>query len=464
MVRQLKIQPRNDEERRVIGSWRISKISNNAIVIYLSWVRRFRSYCDHYGLDESKQLTLKGVTKFCSKYVGPRIGNSLSESSRNIARTSLHTWARTLQMLGDDLPRWDKQPKKKKHSLLVEEFLEYRRHHSGVSEATLKRDADIAQKFLAHLRIHGKSVRTASAVDTDTFLATLIKCNSKRTVANLFSALRGFLRYLHMNNRLRMNLADLLAVPRVRRMEHPPRALPWSDVRRLLRAIDRDCPHAEDLAGFLAFKRSLGFRYTRSEFTLREFDRYIASRPQLASHLDSAMLSWLSDKPNRKPVSVSMDAAVLREFCKYLARRYPQNQIPKPIWPRLPTTSDFVPYVFSVKEIKLLLDLAGQLDRPAFRSVLYRTLLLVLYCTGLRFGEALRLQIGDVDMSEEVLFVREFKGRSRWASLYLRGRGSFKCMWERQRGYGGQLKCFGGGRRGGGMQLKLKCLGGGETS
>jgi len=32
---------------------------------------------------------------------------------------------------------------------------------------------------------------------------------------------------------------------------------------------------AGDLHGFLKFKRSLGFRYARAEFTLREFDLFL---------------------------------------------------------------------------------------------------------------------------------------------------------------------------------------------
>ena len=45
-------------------------------------------------------------------------------------------------------------------------------------------------------------------------------------------------------------------------------------------------------------------------------------------------------------------------------------------------------------------------------------LLLVLYCTGIRFGEALQLRYGDVDVQAGVLFVRMFKGRARWVPFH----------------------------------------------
>ena len=44
--------------------------------------------------------------------------------------------------------------------------------------------------------------------------------------------------------------------------------------------------------------------------------------------------------------------------------------------------------------------------------------MLILYCTGLRFGEALRLRIRDVDTRAGVLFVETFKGRARWVPFH----------------------------------------------
>ena len=44
--------------------------------------------------------------------------------------------------------------------------------------------------------------------------------------------------------------------------------------------------------------------------------------------------------------------------------------------------------------------------------------MLVLYCTGVRFGEALRLRIRDVDTRSGVLFVDTFKGRARWVPIH----------------------------------------------
>lgn len=177
---------------------------------------------------------------------------------------------------------------------------------------------------------------------------------------------------------------------------------------------------AGELRGFVQLKRNLGYRYVRSELILLEFDRFLRaySRGRPAWRLDRAILAWLSSKPQRKAVSVAAEASVLRQFCLYLRRIPGHTRLREPLWPRLPNESKFVPYLLSRSNILQLLKLAAQLKRPRFRASLYRALILLLYCTGLRFGEALRLCLHDVDTASSVLFVERFKGRARWVPFH----------------------------------------------
>lgn len=177
---------------------------------------------------------------------------------------------------------------------------------------------------------------------------------------------------------------------------------------------------AAELQSFLQFKRSLGYGYKRPEFSLREFDRFLVEYAGKNHNwqLDRAALAWLASKPDRKPVSVSGDAAVLRQFYRYLQRSSKPGSVAEPIWPHLPTASSFVPNYLSEEDILKLLSLCSDLKRPLFRAALYRALILVLYCTGIRFGEALRLRMQDVDTHGDVLFINTFKGRARWIPFH----------------------------------------------
>ncbi len=179
-------------------------------------------------------------------------------------------------------------------------------------------------------------------------------------------------------------------------------------------------PMSHELQGFLRFMRSLGYRYTREEFRLREFDRFLRqyARQHPRWRLDQAILAWLASKPPRKAISVSRDATILRQFCRYLRRLPAHASVPEPLWPQLPHESSFVPYILSKKEVHQLLKLSKKLGRPPFRARLYRTMILLLYCTGVRFGEALCLRMRDVDLHVRVLFVETFKGRARWVPFH----------------------------------------------
>jgi integrase/recombinase XerD len=198
-----------------------------------------------------------------------------------------------------------------------------------------------------------------------------------------------------------------------------------------------ESPLGPALHRFLEFKRRRGYRYNRAEFTLRNFDRFLATRAKQDPpwRLDEVILAWLANRPGRLAVSVSQEMAVIRQFWFYVRRLHPARCRRDIRWPKLPTETTFVPHVLSTADFRTLLRLARDLERPRYRGALYRALLLVLYCTGLRFGEALRLRIADVDLHRNVIFVDEFKGRARWVpfhpslqlelDLYLRARREF---------------------------------------
>jgi integrase len=174
---------------------------------------------------------------------------------------------------------------------------------------------------------------------------------------------------------------------------------------------------ATELAAFLAFKRGLGYSCRRAEFTLRAFDRFLVDQRHGRGCLHKAILAWLEHRPGRKPLSVACELAVVRQFYAYSQRRG-GRRLREPSWPQLPATSDYVPHIFSTQEVQQLVHLTAKLGGDPFRKIMYRTLILVLYCTGLRFGEALRLRLRDLDLAARTLFILPSKGRSRWVPYH----------------------------------------------
>lgn len=179
-------------------------------------------------------------------------------------------------------------------------------------------------------------------------------------------------------------------------------------------------PVADDLHRFLQFRRNQGYRYNRSEFTLRNYDRFISKyyRAHRAKFkLDEATFAWIADRPNRKGLTVSQDMAVIKKFWDYLHRQHPNAYRLEMPWPKLPTESHFTPHILSDKQIRAILKHIDHRN-GTYSRILYRTVFLVLYCTGLRFGETARLRMQDVDLRRRAFFITESKGRSRWVPFH----------------------------------------------
>ena len=175
-------------------------------------------------------------------------------------------------------------------------------------------------------------------------------------------------------------------------------------------------PLAAEIEAFLRFKRALGHRYQRAEYTLLNFDRFAERQVTSPGPIDMRrlILEWLASANCRKPVSVTNELGVIRQFCLFQRRTDPDAFVPGREWAPQSTESDFLPHVLSEAEVRLLLAMAEKIRRPALISATARALILVLYCTGLRIGEALRLELCDVDLSEATFYIRDSKGRSRW--------------------------------------------------
>jgi len=121
---------------------------------------------------------------------------------------------------------------------MVREFLEYRRQHAGVSSATLHRDQSTGLEFLKFLRWRKRTCRTVRLADVDAFVGRLRRRMDMVAVARQVCSVRALLRFLQVSGQLRFDLAASVVGPVLKPDRHPPRALPWSEVRRILKVVD----------------------------------------------------------------------------------------------------------------------------------------------------------------------------------------------------------------------------------
>ena len=163
---------------------------------------------------------------------------------------------------------------------------------------------------------------------------------------------------------------------------------------------------SEAVTAYVAYKQSLGMRFTTETRTLKSFSRTLGDRDM--DQVDSGQVHmYLAGKgPVTRFWHRKLDA--LRGFYRFaLARGYATSS-PLPLTaPQQPLP--FAPYIYSRDEIKRLIAATAGRERCNLSSPTCRTLLLLLYGTGLRISEALHLDLADVDLDAGILHIRESK-------------------------------------------------------
>lgn len=164
------------------------------------------------------------------------------------------------------------------------------------------------------------------------------------------------------------------------------------------------------LAAFLVYRQGLGTCHEHLGVALRHLDRFLLGAAPGARSLDRELLaSWVATLAGRSPTTRRNYVRIARQFCLFLARHDPGTYVPDASsCPR--GGGDFRPYLYSAGEIRALLEAALRLS-GTLRPHTYSTLLLLLYTTGLRIGEAVRLHLGDLDRETAVLQIRQGKFR-----------------------------------------------------
>ena len=160
------------------------------------------------------------------------------------------------------------------------------------------------------------------------------------------------------------------------------------DARRLSAGADVTGVTTHQAQEFLRFKRA-SIPYWRAEFVLDQFVRCV--RQHWGDHgeamLDDAITRWCARVAARKAVTVANEFGVVRQLCLYRRRRDPSSYVPEHALAPVEALV-FLPYIFTRDEVLRILTAAGSHVGRFTGASMLRTLILVLYCTGLRLGVA----------------------------------------------------------------------------
>ena len=165
------------------------------------------------------------------------------------------------------------------------------------------------------------------------------------------------------------------------------------------------------LADYLVLRRSLGYKLARSGTVLEDFVGFAEAGGWTHIHTEVA-LSWALRAPNAESRWRADRLAMVRGLARYLHAIDPDHEVPPtgliPGRRRQPA-----PFLYSDEQVADLMAASRRLRSP-IQAVTLEAVVGLLWATGLRVAEALRLDNSDLDQREHALHVRESKGgRSR---------------------------------------------------
>lgn len=166
------------------------------------------------------------------------------------------------------------------------------------------------------------------------------------------------------------------------------------------------------LKDYIGLRRAVGYRYVTQAGRFGALDRYLQTRPDLEGQ-DISVLArdWIA-------AARTDEQRWARQLtCRELARawaRIDSSALPLRPDPRLKSrvlAARRRPQVFTPDQIRRILEVARTWPSPRapLRSETLYTMVVLSYCAGLRIGELLRLDIGDVSLDEGTITVRDTK-------------------------------------------------------
>ncbi len=175
---------------------------------------------------------------------------------------------------------------------------------------------------------------------------------------------------------------------------------------------------AEPITIHVKAKCAIGCRFAGQARALRLFDRFlVAQRVATIDAISSDVIdAFLVSRPRREARAYNDLLGTVRRFFEWMVTQQMLTVSPVRATRRREGPRRR-PFLFSVSQMRQLLELARQLpdrNRGPRRGPTYYAIFAVLDGLGLRVGEVSRLSMGDLDLDRRILWIRNTKfGKSR---------------------------------------------------
>lgn len=172
-----------------------------------------------------------------------------------------------------------------------------------------------------------------------------------------------------------------------------------------------------DLRDYVAVRRALGTQLREPAMTLGHFVEFLECEGAEFITTELA-LRWAREPEQVQRATWARRLGMVRRFAAWQSGFDPRTEVPPRglIEARHRRTK---PHIFTEEEIEQLMAEASRLPSPSgLRALTHVTFIGLLAATGLRPGEALALDVHDVDLTNGVLSIRQTKfGKSRFVPV-----------------------------------------------
>jgi integrase/recombinase XerD len=169
---------------------------------------------------------------------------------------------------------------------------------------------------------------------------------------------------------------------------------------------------ATDLRRYISLKQALGRQFQNASWVLLKLDQFLCALDKPSADLTAETFKqWCQTMESLSSNTRLTRMRLVRNFCLYRQRLAPGCFVPDPS--QFPQADlSFQPYIFSDQEVERLLSHIAALPdsaRSPLRGATTRLAIILLYTTGIRRGELLRLTPRDYDPTAETLLIRNSK-------------------------------------------------------
>ena len=168
-------------------------------------------------------------------------------------------------------------------------------------------------------------------------------------------------------------------------------------------------------AAYLEMRRSLGYKLKGHGRLLMEFIGYLEDHAYGTVTTEAAM-AWAAAPDGVTQYYRNKRLSVARCFARYLSAFDPSCQVP-PAGLTGPPQPRPVPYLYSPQDISALIHAAGTLASP-LQAATFQSLISLMAVSGMRPGEAIALDQGDVDLDAALATVHGKYDRTRLVPLH----------------------------------------------